>query len=1147
MEDEIKNIKKKKKSLSFGILSILIILLGSTYAFFTYSKSSEAFVLTSNSIKATFTSGTNSVTFSNAYPISDEYAIANLDKLTYIDFTVAGDVSGEGVGIAYEIYLTDDANNTLDSNYVKVYLTDDTNNKITSPTTYNSLDYTTYINDPDGKLVYGKVSTGTFSETYRLYVWLDSTYEQNTVSQNFKFEVNLYAYNVYIDIKHYKEIESSMLTAGGEYYAYNTDKQPAIFGNMESVDLNTLINNQYIENVYDQDGNSCDLENSFVKAYKDSSDTTNYIACLVCGNYVSNNKGCSDEIDYSLKMTASINDTSTIYNENSYINGYVTLTFNTFNDIKDVIVLDNNGTNKTCTLETKNDVNTCQVTIDTSGEYEVYGVGENGNETDKQSIAIKIDNQNPTFDIYDNDDNLISNTTIRIGIVKGTSAVLNKVLNISDTESLVKNIRYSFEEEGTTNYIDIQNNLTEFNINKALGFGTYKLIVEVEDNAGNKETKYVSYEIYYDENAATTYCANFYLNGAEEIDGLASNKTNVCCVAEVGGSCTITSPTITPKTDYEVLGWSDSSANTTITANALDESGNPASITLFEDRDLYAITISSDSTVQSYLVEFDLNGADAYSIQGVNYTESSTFICRTDHSYNGADIPTTCTFALPSITRSGGTVYGWDTESNNYGTPAYASDEIITINSDLYLNAITSRTVTLSYDANGGSTTLSTEEVKIYNTDEYGVVTIPDYVYDTSTGKGNMCRAGNSSGYDVNGYKKYDSKVYTSYKYLGLGLTKTTVSYCPGDSIPISEDTTLHAVWKKMYGTGKTTGNVNNRTGPGTGFAKTGSAVGPGKTVVIMDSVKKSGTGESNIWYLVQYGSQTGYSSGKYITPQTYPPDNSCKRTDYTCTTTATTADVTVSPSEVALNITSGTGNLTSTKVDIDSQCGNVTSVTVGDSSLITADVNGNITAKDGSVAVGSKATTTVTYKTAYTCSTTINVTVKNIDETPPTVNISISGTAYENGYKSGAKVTATCSSEQGIDSFTISNNKSKTFTVTGDSYTKTATATYSGSTSGWTITAKCTGINGITSTATKTYKIYEYSQSSACGVSSYSYSGTCKCYSTASNTALTTKSCSSSVYSYGSCSGYCSGAAGLPKATGSCTRTAIYKKCYHT
>ena len=186
-------LKKKKNILIVGILSLLIILMGSTYAFFSYSKGSEAYVLSSSKISAIFTSGTNSITFSNAYPISDSYALNNLDKLTYIDFTVASEVEDETQAVEYEIYLTESDTNTLSSDYIKVYLTDDNNKEVVAPTIYSSLEISTY--DNTGKVIFKDNNPGLHSKNYRLYVWLDSNYSQNEISQVFSFKVNLYAYN----------------------------------------------------------------------------------------------------------------------------------------------------------------------------------------------------------------------------------------------------------------------------------------------------------------------------------------------------------------------------------------------------------------------------------------------------------------------------------------------------------------------------------------------------------------------------------------------------------------------------------------------------------------------------------------------------------------------------------------------------------------------------------------------------------------------------------------------------------------------------------------------------------------------------------------------------------------------------------------
>ena len=188
---------KKLKGIFIGIGILTLALIGSTYAFFTYSKSLQAFTLTSSGVTAKFTSGTNEINIANAYPISDEFAISNLDKLSYIDFTVEGNIQDEDQGLTYEIYLTEKSGNTLDPNCIKVYITDENGEQVKSPKIYNSLDNTTYSKDAStGKVIYKLEGIpGNYSKNFRIYAWIDKDYEQNEVSQTFSFYVNLYAYN----------------------------------------------------------------------------------------------------------------------------------------------------------------------------------------------------------------------------------------------------------------------------------------------------------------------------------------------------------------------------------------------------------------------------------------------------------------------------------------------------------------------------------------------------------------------------------------------------------------------------------------------------------------------------------------------------------------------------------------------------------------------------------------------------------------------------------------------------------------------------------------------------------------------------------------------------------------------------------------
>ena len=1299
----------------------------------------------------------------------------------------------------------------------------------------------------------------------------------------------------HIKMTYYNGIETVLLEAGGEYYTYNSEKAPQIFGNNVEVSIETLVNEKYVEEVKARSGNSC---TGSVGAYKNSYDRTNYYVCLICDEYQSENPVCSGEVDYSLQMTATISDTTTLYQEGTFVKDYVTLTFRTFNDIKEIQVEDENGAVvKTCNLEVKNDLASCKIQIDETGQYKAYGVSENGTKTEEKEIEIKVDNQKPSFDIYENDV-LITNNQTKDGS-NGNINLIIDVRNIKDLESGIKSIRYSFEKD-EINFQTVTTPREEFTIEKTLEIGKYELIVEIEDNVGNKETKTIVYEVYkrisiptsnlycndltfngyeqvltkeagngftflnnrgtnvgdytvtakleenyywsdgtntdktltctikrlqtanigscktltyngisqllasggdnvtyknaygtnagsytvtitatnnyafsdgsttknltcsinkknltvtpnsnqsktygsndptltytysgqvsgetprfsgslsrtsgesvgtyvinkgtltlinnspflasnynlvlsgnvsfrinqknvsglvvtlqttsytYDGTAktpsvtvkdgtktltngtdytvsytnninagtatvtitgkgnylgtttktftiskrnvtikannqtlngtttidkslsqitasnlvvghsitsitltqsttasttsgtitpssaiiksgttdvtsnynityqtgtlviySTQFCANFMLNGASQIDGVAANKTNVCCNASSDGTCTITSPIITPKTNFEVVGWSDNASKLQeITHNAVDENGNPATITLNGNKTFYAVTISKASALKTYSVEFNLNGADSFAFQGITYRQTYTFTCRTNYVYNGASIPNTCTFTLPTITRSGGTVYGWDPDDENEGNPKYSVGETITISSDLVLNAITSKRITLSYDGNGGATTLPDQVGIVYNDKDGYWFDIPAYNY------ANMCRSRDTE--------------YVGYKSIGLvtNPNNDTAEFCLGGKIYLEDDQTLYGLWKKVYATGtiKTNGsNLNIRASQSTSATIVGK-IPNGKTAYITGA--KSGS-----WYPVIYGSVSGWASSNYIPSVTPVEASSCNYTDYSCGGTDYVFSVT--PTNIELNLYE---NELSYQLTIENQCGDIVSAT-SSNSKVSVTRSGLVTTTSNAVSYGETLTATLTFTTEGGCTATVTVKVKNINETPPTVNISISGSTYSSGYKSGAKVTVTCESDEGISSFTAKDNTGDTGTLTvNETNRKQRVITLSSASSSRKVSVSCTSNNGMTTSDSRTYRIYVYSKSSACGVDYYNYKGGYTCCNS-SGSACDTYTCTASRYPYNAYS-YCRNMGYTGATSGTCTRSAVYDSCWHT
>ena len=1040
----------------------------------------------------------------------------------------------------------------------------------------------------------------------------------------------------YIGIKrhirrsYYNTLEESLLVSGGEYFSYTTDK-PNIFGDEKQVSLKDLIEGKYITEVIDQKGNSCNLSGSYVTAYKNSSDKSDYYVCLKCpeDDYPNDkdniNKVCSGEVTYGLRMVATIGNTSKLYSEGEYINQDVKLTFQTYNDVTDIEVKKDNKVVDKCTMTDKNGLKSCSIKIDTSGKYEYYGYNKNNNnQTKSGTIDILIDKVKPVFNVYD-DESLISNNLVLKSIENNTSIIVN-VKDIKDLDSGVKTIKYTFD----SNYTNIDRTKKEFKIEKELNLGKTNLKIEVEDYAGNINTRVITYEIYKEttkpdttycntltyngnnqtltkesdsftfsnnvkKNAGTyevvaklnknyrwqdktnddvkincsigekdviiqandqmltedsnlnqsldqvtttglvtgdklesikltasgeletgsiipsdavikngsnnvndnynitykngTYkrdtkvCANIHVNGASKL-GTSTSDMELCCNSTNGSSCDITLPSITPKSGFIALGYSDDGdaltsasyqANQTVTIyKPTSDEGELASY--------YAITRST--TRNSYNVTFDLNGATSYTIGGSTYTASKTFSCNADYAYNGDELPDECGITLPTITRTGGKVYGWS-EDNEARSATYQVNQVITLHDDIDLFAITSRTVTLTLNANGGTTTISPINGEVFNLNTGASMVIPAYNYS------NMCRTGtNYTNFSKGNFSANGNLI--GYKYIGLtdDNGSNTVKYCQGNYIFIEKNTTLYAIWNEDYATTLVTSgdNLNLRTGCGTNYGTTGSSMSGSTTIYVNKQGSAYSSGYMGYW--VKYGSRTGCASSKYLRSfMYYPANNSCQRTDYVCNG-GTAADVTLTPDVINLNLKKS--DMLSKNINIDSRCGNIIDTSISDPSLANISKSGNsitVTAKSDSVPLNQTKTTDVTVTAEWGCTASTKVIVKNTEATAPDITISVSGdsSTCSDSYIKGATATVTCRSDLPITSYSATIG-STSYSPTTSGNTKTSTISLS-STGSKTINVTCSNAEG-TSTASKSVSIKVKNASSTCGCSvRYDYS----------------------------------------------------------
>ena len=571
-------------------------------------------------------------------------------------------------------------------------------------------------------------------------------------------------------------------------------------------------------------------------------------------------------------------------------------------------------------------------------------------------------------------------------------------------------------------------------------------------------------------------CANIYINGASKI-GNNTSDTVMCCNSTNGSSCNITLPSITPKSGFTALGYSNDGDNLTSATNQAN-----TNVTIYKPNETgelpnyYAITKSNSRN--SYSVTYDLNGATSYTIGGSWYTSSNRFTCYADYAYNGDDLPDECGITLPTITRSGWTVHGWSENSNNESA-TYSQGQVLTLHDDIDLFAITSKSITLSYNTNSTTTTTDNltnkrETKVIYNTNGT-MFNIPSY------DNGKVCRS--------NGGDKYHG-----YQLLGLASTASSsnVEFCYGDQIYLESDKTLYLVWQDMYATavGAVSNNLRLRSGPGTSYSQIAS-IKKGDPVYIKSANYVWNKSDKHTWYPVIYGDKIGWAAGntsnnstlKNLTLKTKPNADSCSYA-YSCNSNNKLLSIT--PSDVVLNITSNPSKRKMQQtLAISNQCGPMVSATSSNSSVVTATTAGLIQAISGSVGVNQTKTATITYKTKYGCTEDVNVLVKNTEATEPDITISVSGdsSTCSGSYIKGATATVVCKSDLPITSYSAKIG-STSYAETTSGNTKTSIIKLS-STGTKTINVSCANAEG-SSSASKKVSIKVRNASSSCGCSEY-------------------------------------------------------------
>ena len=201
-----KNSKKKQVLLTLvAIISLIVITVGVTYAFFNYAKEGT----TDNTIQTgsitflyTEVSGVGKgISLTDAYPIADSIGKVQTGEGKVFDFKVTSNISMNS-SIGYQLTARKKTGSTLANSAVKVYLTEinGTEQELLL-SKYSELDQTDKVDSSkyDERILYEATvpaNTKNYEKNFRLRMWVDENTDFSDGSMNdktFTLTVNVYA------------------------------------------------------------------------------------------------------------------------------------------------------------------------------------------------------------------------------------------------------------------------------------------------------------------------------------------------------------------------------------------------------------------------------------------------------------------------------------------------------------------------------------------------------------------------------------------------------------------------------------------------------------------------------------------------------------------------------------------------------------------------------------------------------------------------------------------------------------------------------------------------------------------------------------------------------------------------------------------
>ena len=201
----MKNKKKQIIITLIAIISLIVITVGVTYAFFNYAKEGT----TDNTIKTgsitflyTEVSGVGKgISLTEAYPVADSIGKVQVGEGKVFDFKVTSNISMNS-NISYQVTVRKKTGSTLANSAVKVYLTEvnGTEQELLL-SKYSELDQTDKVDSSkfDERILYEATvpaNTSNYEKNFRLRMWVDENTDFSDGSMNdktFTLTVNVYA------------------------------------------------------------------------------------------------------------------------------------------------------------------------------------------------------------------------------------------------------------------------------------------------------------------------------------------------------------------------------------------------------------------------------------------------------------------------------------------------------------------------------------------------------------------------------------------------------------------------------------------------------------------------------------------------------------------------------------------------------------------------------------------------------------------------------------------------------------------------------------------------------------------------------------------------------------------------------------------